>query len=72
MRRAGEISGTLRGLRNRAWEAAAGEKAPGSGDGESSRPGEGVLLTSPRNQRAVAFPLRPRRRRLPLLALPSK
>ena len=57
------------GLVAGAWEAAREDKAHGSGERESFRPPEGVLLTSPRKQRAVVFPLRPRR--LPLLALLS-
>lgn len=56
----------LPGLLPGAWEAAREDKAPGSGDRQSFRPREGVLLTSPRKQRAVVSPLRPRH--LPLLA----
>lgn len=54
------------GLLPGAWEAAREDKASRSGDRESFRPREGVLLTSPRKQRAVVSLLRPRC--LPLLA----
>lgn len=62
-----EISGTIQGWwweRGRQFEEI---KASRNGDRERFRPPERVLLTSPRKQCAVVFPLRPRHH-LPLLA----